>query len=120
MHYRFVSRDRFAEGIAREQYIEHAETHSNYYGTHKESIRELAQQGKVCVLEIDVKGAQQIKEQHAELQCNFVFVTCPDALDTLAQRLSARGTESKEQIQTRLNTAKAELDFLDNTDVSTR
>merc|ERR1719474_168362 len=83
-----------------------------------DEVGRLMEDGKVCVLEIDVKGAQQIKERHSELDCNFMFITCSadteieKSLKALRQRLLNRGTETEEQIQTRLNTSRGELEFL--------
>eukprot|EP01083_Nonionella_stella_P042133 113997_1 len=111
-HYKFIDRDLFKKGIDEGEYIEYALTHGNYYGTNIDQITNLEREGKICILEIDVKGAKQIKETHSHLNCNFLFITCPSPLDTLEKRLTMRGTENEEQIKTRLDTAKIELDFL--------
>ena len=110
VHYRFINKQLFEEGIAKNEYIEYAATHGNYYGTHQQSLDKLKDDGKICVLEIDIKGAKQIKDKH---DANFLFITCQDPLNTLEQRLKGRGTENHQQIQTRLDTAKSELSFLD-------
>lgn len=113
IHYRFIDKQLFEEGIANNEYIEYAATHGNYYGTHQQSLDRLRKDGKICVLEIDVKGAKQIKDKHDNLGANFVFVTCEEPLNTLEKRLKGRGTENDQQIQTRLDTARSELEFVD-------
>eukprot|EP01084_Bolivina_argentea_P012867 24094_1 len=113
IHYKFVNKQIFEEGIKNNEYIEYACTHGNYYGTHKQTLDTVKDEGKICILEIDVKGAKQVKEYHNYLDCNFIFITTQSPLITSQERLLKRGTESHDQIKTRLNTAKIELDFLD-------
>jgi len=112
VHYKFITKQLFEEGINNKEYIEYASTHGNYYGTHYQALERMKNEHKICVLEIDVKGAKQIKE-YGRLHCIFLFVTCHSPLITLEQRLINRGTENREQIKTRLDTAKQELVFVE-------
>ena len=112
IHYKFITKQLFEQGINKNEYIEYASTHGNYYGTHQQSLNKLKNDGKICLLEIDVKGAKQIKDKHNDLKCNFIFITCDEPIKTLQNRLNNRGTENQQQIETRLQTAQIELDFL--------
>lgn len=112
VQYNFISKQEFENGIKDNDYIEYANVHGNYYGTHKNSIISMRQNNKICILEIDINGAQNIKLLSDTLPAYYLFVDCTGSLDTLTKRLQGRNTETQEQINTRLQTAKKEYDFL--------
>ena len=112
IHYNFISKDEFKAGINKGNYIEYAQTHTNYYGTNKLNIENISNNNQLCILEIDIKGAINIK--NSNLLCKYIFITCPGEYNELERRLKGRGTENDEQINTRLKTAKFEFDFLND------
>ena len=106
VHYYFMSKEEFAEKREHGEFLEWAETVGNYYGTPKTPVINTLAQGKDILLEIDVKGARQIKSAYPD--CVTIFVL-PPSEEELEKRLRGRGTESDEQIAARLALAKSEL-----------
>ena len=78
----------------------------NSYGTIRSKVEEAVAAGKRVLLEIDLQGARQVKENLPEAK--FVFLA-PPSWDELVRRLVGRGTEAPEEQQRRLETAKLEL-----------
>ncbi len=109
IHYHFVSREKFEKGIADGKFLEHATVHGNLYGTSIRAVQNVAASGKCCILDIDVQGARQVRKQNNQIRAIFVFLK-PPSLEELEKRLRGRGTESEDQIQTRLATTKGEMD----------
>ena len=104
--YHYIDQDHFKQMIADEQFIEHAEVFSNYYGTSKEQIKEKLKAGIDIILEIDWQGALQVKEQFA--QCTTLFILPPSRHELLS-RLTDRGQDSKEVINNRMNESIEQL-----------
>lgn len=106
-HYFFVSQDEFDELIDSNQMLEWALVHGlNRYGTIRSTVEDAITAGKKVLLEIDLQGARQIKETMPD--AHFVFLA-PPSWDELVDRLIGRGTESADEQQKRLETAKLEL-----------
>ena len=109
VHYHFTTREDFQAEVARGNFLEHIEVHGNFYGTHKSAVREIKNQGKICILDIDVKGAMDIAKQTGkEFKCHYLFVQT-NTIDDLKQRLVARGTETEETLNKRLSNAENEM-----------
>lgn len=107
-HYRFLSRERFLELVAEDAFLEWAEVHGmNYYGTLKAPIEEAIAAGRPALLEIDLAGARQVREQMPDAQ--FIFLA-PPSWEELEARLRGRGSETEEQMARRLETARVEMD----------
>lgn len=106
VHYRFVSTDDFKSMRERGELLEWAETVGNFYGTPRAAVLESLDAGRNVLLEIDVKGARQIKRAYPE--CVTIFVL-PPSEEELRRRLVGRGTESEEQVLARLELAKQEI-----------
>ncbi|NBR64392.1 MAG: guanylate kinase [Micrococcales bacterium] len=107
-HYFFVSDDEFDDMIAKDELLEYAVVHQNHrYGTPRKPVEDALAQGKQIILEIDVQGARQIK--HSMPTANLIFIA-PPSWEELRRRLEGRGTESSDQVEIRLQTAKAELE----------
>lgn len=103
--YYFVSKQEFQKLIEGNLFIEWAVVHGHHYGTSKREIeRKMVQ--KDLLLDIDVQGAQQIKEKHKKAV--FIFVL-PPRYDELRKRLQSRGQDSPQAIRKRLETAKKEI-----------
>lgn len=111
--YFFKSKEEFEELIKNDQLLEYAIVHGNYYGTPKKFVEENISLGKVVILEIDVQGAEQVREKF-ENQVS-VFVIPPRKKD-IEHRLRNRGTETEEMIKVRLETAEREFDQIKNYD----
>lgn len=115
--YYFISKDEFKERIEKGEMLEynHFTGNDNYYGTPKKEVEEALARGTDVILEIDVNGAMQVKEKMPNAVT--VMLTPPDG-KTLENRLVGRGTESAEEIQKRLATAKNEVSLLPKYDYS--
>lgn len=105
-NYFFRSKEEFLNLISQDEMLEWAEFVGNYYGTPRKYIEENLGQNKNIVLEIEMKGAKQIKQKMPAAK--FIFIA-PPSLEILRQRLSQRGTESPEVIEARVQKAKEEL-----------
>jgi len=112
VHYHFVSKEKFEALIKKDAFIEYAKVHTNYYGTSFQSVKHVAASGAICFLEIDYQGAQSFK--NSDIACNYLFITCPNGIETLRDRLNNRESETKETIKTRLETAAKEFQFYDD------
>lgn len=107
VHYRFMSEDEFARTAAAGGFLEHAIVHGRAsYGTPKAPVERAIAQGKLPLLEIDLQGARQVKQNAPDAY--FVFLE-PPSWDELVRRLVGRGTETEEERERRLETAKVEL-----------
>ncbi|KAF4524553.1 hypothetical protein B566_EDAN002828 [Ephemera danica] len=109
VHYHFVSRDQMTQAIERGDFLESACFSGNYYGTSKAAVARVAAQDRICVLDIDVQGVRQVRTV-PELDPLLVFVK-PPTLESLEQRLRARGTETEESLRKRLEAATHELEY---------
>lgn len=107
VHYEFVSAEEFDELVANSQMLEWAWVHQDHrYGTTKSQVAQLTDDGFDVILEIDLDGARQIRKSAPEA---FQIFIAPPSWEELERRLRDRGTETEDQIQTRLATARAEL-----------
>lgn len=105
--YHFLTKDEFNRRREQGEFLECAEVHAsgNWYGTLKSEVTRARTVGGCALLEIDVQGARQVIEQCP--QALTIFVRTPEG--EYERRLRARGTESEEVIQSRLETARREL-----------
>lgn len=107
VHYHFVSAERFDELVATDGLLEWAVVHGTHrYGTPRRPVDEAVAQGRCVVLEIDLQGARQVRTTYPDAQQVFLE---PPSWDELVRRLVGRGTETPEQQQRRLVTAREEL-----------
>ncbi len=106
VHYYFLSEGDFKEKIENNGFIEWACFCENYYGTPKDAVEQMLDNGKDVILEIDVQGALKVRSEYPEAV--FVFVL-PPSIEELEKRLSGRGTESREVINKRLQAALWEI-----------
>lgn len=105
--YYFWSHEQFDQAIADQQMLEYAVVHGvNKYGTPKAPIEAALAHDELILLEIDIQGARQVKK--AMPNARLIFIA-PPSWDELVRRLKGRGTESAEEQQRRLETAKVEL-----------
>ena len=106
VHYFFVSKERFEELAASGQMLEWANVHGNCFGTPRGYVEQMLAQGYNVLLEIDVQGSLQVLENMPETIGIFIL---PPSRAELVRRLSGRGTENKQQLETRIRNAEAEV-----------
>ena len=106
VHYYFVDKADFENKIKEGELLEYAQYVGNYYGTPRKPVEDALSAGKNIILDIEVKGALQIKEKMPE--AIMIYVLPPD-YETLLARIRGRGTETEEVIQKRMNEAKNEI-----------
>lgn len=108
VHYHFVEKAKMLESISNGEFIEYANVHTNIYGTSYAAVQKVQSDGKICILDIDIQGVQNVKQ--SALQSKYVFIA-PPSMEILEQRLRGRGTETEEKVRVRLENAKTEMDF---------
>jgi guanylate kinase len=116
VHYRFVGPAGFAELIERDELLEWAEIHGGLQrsGTLRAPVEDAIAAGRPVLVEVDLHGARAVKAALPESVTVFLL---PPSWDELARRLRGRGTESPDQYERRLVTAKEELASADEFDV---
>jgi len=111
--YKFISVTEFQRMTAKSKFIEWSQVHGNLYGTPAKDIIEANKAGKDIILDIDVKGASEIKKNYNNSV--FIFIL-PKSLEELRTRLAKRKNESNIDINTRIQTAKDEIAQIINYD----
>lgn len=106
VNYFFLSQEKFQQLIDTDGLLEYSEHFSNFYGTPLDPVLEHMEAGEQVILEIDVKGALQVKEKAP--YAILIFIE-PPSLEELRRRLTGRGTETPEQIEERINRVNREL-----------
>lgn len=104
--YNFVSRSRFEEMIAAEEFLEWANVFGNLYGTCAADVEKHIAAGQDMVLVIDVQGARQVRQHYADTVAVFVL---PPSFEILERRLRGRSKDPEEAMQRRLRTARNEV-----------
>ncbi len=104
--YHFVDRERFEALVAAGEFLEHAQVFDNFYGTARATLVERLETGEDVILEIDWQGARQVFSAFPEALKVFIL---PPSRKALARRLEARGQDSAEVIQRRMNEALSEM-----------
>ena len=113
VNYFFLSKDEFNKCIMNEEFIEWAEFSGNQYGTKKEFVETCLKNGENLILEIDTKGALNVKKIMPEAVLIFIV---PPSIEELETRLRGRHTETEEAIQKRLASIKLEIENSKNFD----
>ncbi len=111
--YIFLSRGEFERWIAEGNFLEWAEYSGNLYGTPEHRVNELLEDGFSVVLEIELQGAREVKEQRPD--ATMIFVRAP-SLEENRKRLEGRATESVEALENRMSTAVKEVAARDEFD----
>jgi len=106
--YFFVDQKTFEKMIEKDELLEWANVHGNYYGTLKSFVYENLLKGKSVLLDIDPHGAFQIKQKIRDSVLIFIL---PPSWDELKKRLQKRKSESESEIQKRLRRAREEIKF---------
>jgi guanylate kinase len=105
--YNFVSEPDFLRMVERGEFLEYARVFGlHYYGTPGRWLDEARRKGLDLVLEIDVQGAAQVKRKVPEALAIFIL---PPSRQELERRIRARGQDSEEEIERRLERARQEM-----------
>jgi guanylate kinase len=104
--YQFVSTEAFEELKQEGGFVEWAEVHGHYYGTPVEGIERAKRESQDLLFDIDVQGAEQLKNQFSNTELVLVV---PPNMETLDERLNDRATDAPEVIEQRLEAAREEL-----------
>src|SRR5882762_2318241 len=114
--YHFISKEQFLHRIAKKQFVEFEEVYSGtFYGTLRTEIERIWQKGKTVIFDIDVEGGLHLKRKYEE-QALAIFVQ-PPSLEVLKERLTGRGTDSKEKLAERFIKAEKELNYAPQFDI---
>lgn len=105
-HYRFISVAEFDSLVAENGLLEWAEVHGNRYGTPRADVEDMIRSGHQVILEIDPQGAFQILDVLPDTVLVFIV---PPSVEELGRRLRGRGSETDEQVKTRMQTAEREM-----------
>lgn len=113
--YIFIAEEQFKKKIDKDQFVEWQMVYPGlYYGTTVDEMKRIWSEGKTPLLDIDVKGALNVKKMFGE-RVLTIFIE-PPSMEILQQRLMRRGTESAEHIHTRISKAKEEMEYKNSFD----
>lgn len=107
--YFFKDKEEFEQLISDNNLLEYAQFCDNYYGTPKDYVNQKMSEGKNVILEIEVQGAFQVKDNMPEAVLIFMI---PPSLKELRNRLETRGTEAQEVVEQRLKRAEEEIELI--------
>lgn len=106
VHYHFVSDEKYDQLVAEGAFVEYANVHGKRYGTLRSEVYDRLERGENVVLDIDVQGALNVIATEKDKVSIFLL---PPSLKELRRRLTDRGTETPEQIETRMHNAIWEI-----------
>jgi guanylate kinase len=104
--YFFITPEKFEEMIAADEFLEWAHVHCKLYGTARKQVAREIGEGRDIILEVDVQGAASVRQLMADSVSIFIL---PPSFEVLKTRLTARGTDSPEELDVRLRNAPLEL-----------
>ncbi|SDU16708.1 guanylate kinase [Stappia sp. ES.058] len=107
VHYHFISRERFEQMRDRNELLEWAEVHGNYYGTPSDPVEEALSRGQDVLFDIDIQGTFQLYNA-VRPDVVSVFIL-PPSIAEMKSRLHRRAEDTPEVIQRRLKTAVGEM-----------
>jgi guanylate kinase len=117
--YYFISKEDFLHRVALHEFVEFEEVYSGtFYGTLRSEIQRIWDNNQHVIFDIDVEGGLRLKRKYEE-EALAIFVQ-PPSLEVLKERLTGRGTDSKEKLQERFIKAEKELAYADKFDVILR
>lgn len=107
IHYHFMTKEAFVDGIAHDQFIEHALVYDNHYGVPRTPIEEGLASGQHVIIKVDVKGAATLRRCIAGATSIFL---APEKMEELLDRLRSRKTDDPDVLLKRFRTASQELE----------
>lgn len=111
--YYFVNKDEFNSLKNDNYFAEYFKVHLYHYGTPRKPLEDVLNNGGVVLLDVDVQGAKHLKKEFDEALTIFIL---PPSIDELHKRLTARGTETEEQLEVRRKNATEEMKLWNNFD----
>ncbi len=115
VNYHFLSDQQFKDLIAEKAFVEYEQVYpGRYYGTLRSEIQNRVEQGHNVILDIDVHGGVNVREQFGD-DAVSIFIA-PPSIDELRRRLQNRGSDSPEAIEERVGRAEYEMSFRDKFD----
>ena len=108
--YFFVSKKRFLEAVKNGELLEHARFVDNDYGTPRDYVEKMRNEGKNIILEIEIRGAKQILKKCPDALSIYIV---PPSIEELERRLRERSTEDEETLMKRIAKARRELEDID-------
>ena len=106
VHYYFITKERFREKIANDEFLEYDAHAANFYGTPRDQAERKMEEGHV-LLDIDPNGAKQVKKSWPEAVLVFIM---PPSMEELERRLRGRGDTPEDQIAMRMERAVWEME----------
>jgi guanylate kinase len=110
VNYFFVSKKEFKQAILKGELLEHARFVENDYGTPKDYVEKMRNEGKNVILEIEIRGAKQVLKKCPDALSIYIV---PPSIEVLEQRIRERGSEDEETIMKRIAKAKREMKEID-------
>ena len=104
--YNFITREKFEDMLKNDMLLEYNVYAGNYYGTPKLPVINAVENGKDMIIEVDVNGAEKIREKLPQALSIFIM---PPSYEVLRNRLSGRGTETQDVIEKRMEIALLEI-----------
>ncbi len=104
--YHFVSREHFRQLIDEGFFVEYAHVHENFYGTPLHQIHDAEKEGRVLIMDVDVKGASTFKKKFPGAVSIFIL---PPSMDELKRRILGRDKKLPEDLEIRLINAQMEM-----------
>lgn len=116
VEYYFLTPEEFRSRIANGDFLEYEEVYTDkYYGTLKSEVERILNEGDNVIFDVDVVGGCNIKKFYGDRALS-VFIQ-PPSLEELRKRLTGRGTDAPEVIESRLAKATFELSYAEKFDV---
>jgi len=112
--YFYITTKDFESRIEKNEFIEWAKVHSNYYGTSKLFVEDGLNRGENLLFDLDVQGCDSMKKIYGD-EANIIFIE-PPSVEALEKRLKGRGTDNPEVIAERLKNSVKELQRKDDYD----
>ncbi|CUV07204.1 unnamed protein product [Cryptosporidium hominis] len=109
VEYYFCSNEEFINMISMDGFVEYAEVHKYFYGTSKQAIEDIINQRKICLIEIDIQGVEQIQKSSFGDRAYYIGIL-PKSQIYLEERLRKRKTDSEQAIQIRLQNSVKEIE----------
>jgi guanylate kinase len=106
--YHFVDKQVIEAMITNEDFVEHSTIHTNIYGLSFKAVEKVRSEGKICILDSDMKTVITIKS--SSLDCRYIFIA-PSSLDVLEARYRGRAADSEEKILSKIEEAKSDVEF---------
>ncbi|NLW55760.1 MAG: guanylate kinase [Firmicutes bacterium] len=113
VNYFFLTKEQFQAEIENEGFLEWAEIYDHYYGTPKQAVLKRLNSGCHVLLDVDIQGAAQIRNNYPQSILIFLY---PPSIQELQRRLITRNTDDQDSIQKRLSYIDKELAAVSNYD----